>query len=486
MHMRALFYFLIFILLTSTAIHAQESIGYTDSTNFQQLVDYRLPNWGYSQFSIRSGGLSLSGRNMTSEREDQGNNSIDESTNTNVSERFSINPSYNRYEESELQILRLSTSFGFTNRINHSESEIKEYDINRDDRSAKTNSNDNNFTYSLATNYSRYLNDSFFLYGSFNSSINYRFSSYESNSNENGLRTNDSERRSINFYPSVGIGFGRVRNVTNVLRAIRLKERYEVVSGQTLGGAEILNTADQFTRFQSYQQTYDRPEKYFWGDLNSILDNKLDRLSAFDLFYLSDVFDEQLGSRFEGAELLFSVDYRYNNSLLRAEEELDGSRDESRNISIERAATVKLDADFYKNLNLKNQIHIAFNNRGMFPLERANNYEWQFRSDLEFNWLYVIADRWHVNNYITSSFNTFSLKERERIVSIKSHNINTSISSNLTYFIENRMGITGNLSFGNDYQYDRQFLTTSTKDTWNRFDWNFQLGVIYYFNRNLF
>ncbi len=485
--MRTIFLAFIILLVSSLELKGQVSIGFSDSSNFQQLIDYRLPSWGYSQFSINSGGLNVNGqktnRSNTQGRYDK-NRETQELTSSNFSERFSISPSYFRYEESEQRILQISTSANFTHRFQESNSTTLEEE--EEDRDSETRSFDNNFSYAFNANYSQYLSDRIFLNGSLYGNVGYRFGRYKSDNYNNGLQKSNTNRRNISFDPSIGIGFGRIRNVTTVLRAIRLKERYQVVTGQSLSDAEILKTAEQFTKYPAYTQTYDRPEKYFWGDMSSIINNKLDQLGAYDLFFLEDVFDEQLGARFEGAEVLLTVGYRYDNSLQNRDDKVEENRNEMRQFSIQRVADLAMDANIYKNLDLKNQVHIGFRNAGLFPLERKDNFAWQFRSEIGLSWLYILTDRWNINNTLASSFYTFGPKERLNTGDIKSHDLNTRLISSITYFIENRMGITGSVGLTNDYQYDRQHLINSNVNTTHRFIWNFQLGIVYYFNRNLF
>lgn len=115
--MRILFLAFTLLQVSSLGLKGQESIGFSDSSNFQQLIDYRLPSWGYSQFSINSGGLNVSGQ-KTNRSNTQGrydiNRETQDQTSSSLSERFSISPSYFRYEESEQRILQLSTSANFT------------------------------------------------------------------------------------------------------------------------------------------------------------------------------------------------------------------------------------------------------------------------------------------------------------------------------------------------------------------------------------
>ncbi|MTI86741.1 MAG: hypothetical protein FH748_02095 [Balneolaceae bacterium] len=53
--------FLIFLLSVSS--YAQDSTGYSNPDDFDLLLNYRLPDWGYSNFVLSTGSFDIQGHN---------------------------------------------------------------------------------------------------------------------------------------------------------------------------------------------------------------------------------------------------------------------------------------------------------------------------------------------------------------------------------------------------------------------------------------
>ncbi len=64
----------------------------------------------------------------------------------------------------------------------------------------------------------------------------------------------------------VGIGMGRVRIVTPVIRALRVRERLHAVPQTRLSDEQVQTAARQLARRPGYESVYDRPDKFFWRD----------------------------------------------------------------------------------------------------------------------------------------------------------------------------------------------------------------------------
>lgn len=474
--MRKLLLLISFILLISSYhLHAQESIGYSDPDDFQYLIDYRLPDWGYSNFYISSANFNSSGSYRFF---DQDSNNFfpgtAESDQTNYSTGLSIAPRYELYKESEFRTFSLNMFSSLsTNFSRFDEDET----FGGSENEENSNTNSQAFQYSLS-----FFNDYYFSENAFlitNLFSNVRFSRFKGESERNGQPINEQtiKQRDINFQPSVGIGFGRIRNVTPVLRSIRLNERYKELGNNPLSGSEILNTAETFTKVQGYQRTRDRFLKDFWSDVNTDVNGKLNQLNTFDLFYLNDVFSENLGSRFEGYRASVRVDYFYFNQLLN-EENFNGF--DVRDLSISRQAHLNLEFDWFKNLNLYHQLSINATNQLILPLEQENDEDWINQADINAEWLWVFADRFQ----LTTSF-------LNRIIDLKSKDSRfesfdqylSRLGTNLFYFIENRMVLNAGVSLQYQ-QFSREFETSNFDD--KRFQWSINAGIKYYFNRNLY
>ncbi|XWN36333.1 MAG: hypothetical protein ROO71_10260 [Balneola sp.] len=465
----------VFLLIINFQTNAQESIGYSESTDFQYLIDYRLPDWGYSNFYISSANFNSSGSYRFI---DQDSNNFfpgtAETDQTNYSTGLSISPRYELYKESELRTFSLNM---FSSLSTNFSSFDEEETFGGSENEENSNTNSQAFQYSLS-----FFNDYYFSENAFlitNLFSNVRFSRFKGESERNGQPVNEQtiKQRDVNFQPSVGIGFGRIRNVTPILRSIRLNERYKELGNTSLSRSEILNTAETFTKVQGYQRTRDRFLKDFWGDVNTDVNGKLDQLNAFDLFYLNDVFSENLGSRFEGYRASLSAEYFYFNQLRNDERINDVT---NRDLSISRQVHLNFEFDWFKNLNLYHQLNINVGNNLILPLEQENGEDWINQADINAEWLWVFADRFQLTTSILN-----------RIIDLKSKDSRfqdfdqylSRLGTNLFYFIENRMVLNAGVSL-HYQQFSREFETSNFDD--KRFQWSINAGIKYYFNRNLY
>ncbi len=481
--------FSLLLALSTLQLQAQESVGFSDSTDFKYLIDYRLPDWGYSNFSISSGTFGLSGANqdLRSQREEPGDPSYRLSNRDASTGSFNlgVTPRFELYQESEDRIIDFDSfvSLGtsglkrtiededtFNNQINNS----KQEDIANQTGISKQIS-------FRIKEYSDFSTDLFFTAG-LNSNINYSRSSTERNDVPGTNSESISKTRDLRLTPSFGVGFGRLRNVTPMLRALRVNERYKSLGNSSFSNQEIINTAETFTKVQGYQRTKDRFLKSFWGDINSGVNDRLDQLEAFDLFYLNDVFSENLGQRFEGYSFSISGEYSYANNLRRIENKNGQTTNETRDFFIQRFASVNVDGDWYKNLNLYHQINISFVSRTIFPLERDIREEWANFTNLSLSWQWNFADRFQFNSSLDNSLFTEEIKDSRDDDFVR---FISQLSGQLSYFIENRMSLSAGLSLEHR-RLDRTISDVNVDQDQNEFFWSVNASVRYFFNRNLY
>lgn len=479
----------IFFFSISSSILAQESIGFSDSTDFKYLIDYRLPNWGYSNFYFSNVGVGINGtienvnrdRNLSSSNSPQTNKS--ESNQYNLG--FGIAPAYDYFRESEDLNIKVNTSLSFSaNRRNNKQE-------NEDDNSGVINTNNVNtkrgserIDFEINTETQHFVSSDFFLEANWRSNLRYDFYSSSENRNQLPETTQSSKNRFIYLNPSAGVGFGRIRNVTPIIRALRLNERYKALGNSSLTKQDIEFSSTQFTRYQGYQRNYDRPQKYFWNDLDNGIDRKLSDLNAFDMFYLNDVFNENIGSRFEGYSIALTGGYSYLNSLSKID--FHGSDPNRRNFAILRTANVELDAVWYKNLNLNHQISANLLNQLYFPLEKKNSVEVSYSSQFDSDWLWILADRFQLNNRLRLRYNRDRIKDIE---SFKEYYLFTNVSSQLSYFVENKLILSASLGLNQRLQSRDITLSNNLFDeNYSRSTWDisFSISLRYYINRNLY
>lgn len=464
------------VIISSIPIKAQVSTGFTNPDDFQYLLDYRLPDWGYTNFSIRTGSIGTNGRYSWS-REINDNPTISNNENDVSNRIFNLNviPTFQLYKESEQRVFSLNT---FTE-LSRNTLRYKQESENMSGGMEQSRLNKNNAMRTvLAAENNYYLSSNSFLITNLYSEI--QWSKQVQDIDSNGSSTIDEEElnRTIMVRPQIGIGVGRIRNVTPVIRAIRMNERFIALGNESFDRDEILNSAEYFARVQGYQVTKDRFLKSFWGDMNRATNGKLDQVGAFDIFYLNDVFNEILGNRFEGYEAYLSLDYSYMNQLSKENDEI--ANIENRVSTTSRSASVNLNYDWYKNLDLYHQFALHAKNVWMFPLEESDVYNWMNETAVEAEWLWNFADRFQLNSSLVNSVTLANQKD----TSVNKDYIYASrLNSNFYYFIENKVALNVGVSllYRNDNtDYDTRELSLKN------FNWGINAGISYYFNQNLF
>ena len=468
-----------FLLISTFQLKAQESIGYTNPDDFQYLLDYRLPDWGYSNFYISSGGFNTSGtyRSFDQELGNPGDPFFNQSetSRANYNTNLGFSPRYELYRESELRTFSMDMISTLSTNFSKSKSNDKSGGTTEE---SKANSNGQSFRYRISLNHNYYVSEDVFFITDLFSDLRFSRGKTETEFNEMTVNDETFTDRNINFRPSVGIGFGRIRNVTPIIRAIRLNERYKELGNESFSGNEIQNTADTFTKVQGYQRTSNRFLKDFWGDVSNNVNGKLDRIGAFDLFYLNDVFNETLGSRFQGYEASVSVDYLYSNQLSKDNNELNNT--ETRNFNINRQANLNLTFDWFVNLDLYHQLSFRTQNTTLFPLEKSNSEEWINQTDANAEWLWIFADRFRLDTDLQARYTTRNFKDD---VVDKFGVISSVLRTNVFYFIENKMALNAGVSLAYN-GVNREFLDVTVVN--KAFQWSVNAGIQYYFNRNLY
>ncbi|RNC84731.1 MAG: hypothetical protein ED557_07060 [Balneola sp.] len=472
--------FLMICFLVPTIGLSQESVGFQNKADFQKLIYYRLPEWGYKNFYLSTGHLRYDWRNTntTNEIPDPFSSGSDSEFANSVS-NFNINltPHLTLFRESEQRVYQLNTSFSVFTQVTNTEDK-QDFFFGEDHEKIKLRNL--GIQPSVYFDLKEYIGENFFISTSLNT--DFRIIRSKRDEQQDSFEEKDvTINRRINAYPSFGIGFGRVRNISPILRSLRLNERYKDLGNNSFSSDEIIEVAELFTKYNGYLQRYDRPLKYFWQDINEASNNKLDQLNAYELFFLNDVFNENLGQRFEGAEIELAGFYRYENLLRRTEDE--NRVLQLRDIIVDREAGFRVNARAYKNLSLEHQISAVITTFISLPLERTDPVNWNFNGTSSIGWLWNIADQMIINTFNNTYYQTSDIKDDPELE--ETYFANTTQSS-LSFFIENRVSISAGISFN----YNRRFVITRSPDllestTQNHF-FGFNVSVRYYFDRNLY
>ncbi len=203
---------------------AQHSIGFSDSTDFQHIIDYRLPDWGYSNFYLETGTFRAYGNYFknNSDPHPTDNYSIQTNNQTRKTHDIRINlaPAYRHYRESEKKIISLRTQLGINSRIYDSNSDVKRLYSTSNMTDTTAYEQDSRYK-SAGSNYyldfdsRHFLSNNFFLLTAIEADIQYEWGDHSQEDTREG-RTNsqtDDIYRLVNVNPEIGFGFGRLRNI---------------------------------------------------------------------------------------------------------------------------------------------------------------------------------------------------------------------------------------------------------------------------------
>lgn len=461
--------FLLFFISANT-LFAQQSIGFSDPDSLQQLLDYRLPDWGYSNFYV-----DFDAKGDGFDRKTDSDQQVQKSGNIGLA------PVYNLYRESEQRIFRLNTRMDLSyNRQVNKSSNIP----------LGTDSRDSGTGFETILNFSssirEYRTEQSFFYGQGTANLRFNRDKSEEEGNGSLITKRVSYDRTFSLSPRLGIGFGRVRNVSPVIRGIRLKERTDALNSDLkFTNGDILSAADQFSRYDGYQATYDRPAKYFWGDMDEMISANLGSVDAFDMLYLTDVFDEAIGTRLEGWEIIGGLDYTYLNSLNRDEETVGTGEQVTRNTSVNNQLGIFLNGRWYKNTSLRQQWGLVGNMAIRYPLN-DNLVKRNLSIGAGINWLWNVSDRILLQASLNESYNR---SKREGAVlggsttEFSTWSNRITLSTDLNYFIENSVVINASVTPTLLHQGDNQGEGSLNN---REFNWGIRVGLRYYFSRNLY
>lgn len=436
---------LVFIILLCLPLHtlAQESVGFSDPDNIQPLLDYRLPAWGYTNFYLD---FSLDG-NLDRTYLEQA-----EHISTNNEFAIQLAPVYYRFYESESR----QSNYSFRSTIDYFLDKSNGY---QDEKESATNYN---LEFNVNLNEKFYLDNSdIFLRGGLLGNYDQTRTDLEGNQNNN-FYEQWNFARSFETELSFGIGFGRIRSVNPVIRSLRLGERLNTLdTDHSMNEADYMSAADQFTRFNGYQDTYDRPQKYFWGDIDEMISPNLAALNPFDLLYLTDTTMETIGSRREGWEIQALVTLDYSTRYTEDETLESGSK-----LSESTVFQPSISGSWSKNLSLKHQLGLSANIQSFILLD-ANSSN-PTLAIVTGSWLYTITDRILTRTNLTLIQNFTN-----------PHGFLTA-NSEIDYFIENRFSLFSNILMVHhpkflDEDHNRRSVQIA-----------FRAGLRYYFKRELF
>ncbi|MCK6542321.1 hypothetical protein L6Q79_06530 [bacterium] len=426
--MRKVIFLCLVALLMQDQLSAQTSVGFSDN-NPKPIKDYRLPDWGYSRGWINA---SLSRNNSSSDYSDE------EYKNDNSS--YWLNSNYILMRESEKQDLNFSASAFYSKRTNETS---RNNDLGHSDRDY----NDIVAHVMLRGNSSHYA-------GYYHATILPHIAYTKSESvykvtdigymfPDTAIMRSKEKSNAIDLSLATLFGIGRIRNVTPVIRAMRVHERLNAVGkGESWNEETTQRVAAEFARLYGYQNVYDRHQKEFWNSL----DEALPDLTPFEAHYMNDVFQEAIGNRLEG----YVIDVGPRIIRYQSRDKRNSSNYYLDDEDVKFRSTylgMMLNGQFYHNYSINGQID--FSATGSLDF-RSSSKKYNPVSDLKqmqlaVNHLYSIADRllWTVSGTYDNAHIKIGDEDTHETFKSKKY----KISTNLTYFIENRLSISGDAAW---------------------------------------
>ncbi|MBX7150944.1 hypothetical protein K1X84_04850 [bacterium] len=404
----------------SVLASAQTSVGL--STNDPKpLKDYRLPEWGYTDWQIAFG---TSGYKLDQNQRNEKNESSELS--------LTLTPRIFIFKESEKHFTSIDGFLTKWNSFSLSKNIEKGY------RNEKIESNINQWMIHLISerrtyNSSKYVRVSpefNFLYHRDIDKYTFNYFSPPSVSKNKFNSLN----RYYDINVTLGMGVGRVRNVTPVIRALRLNERLKTVNKDAeFGQFQIDQAAVEFSKYHGYQSIYDYPDKYFWNSLSA----HLPELTPFESHYLNDIFKEITGERLEGSEIDAGLRITKIDGLTKFKSDFDNDKFKIKSGFL----GPQLHARLYHNYSLKGQIGFTGQANWDFRIneKKYNPIENILQFQLSADHLYVVTNQ--ILFRIKPSYSRVILKYEFDDDKYTSSLL--SLNSSINFFIEDRFSING-------------------------------------------
>ncbi|MBP7460050.1 MAG: hypothetical protein KBA26_02055 [Candidatus Delongbacteria bacterium] len=415
----------VFCLITVSVADQITSIGFSNNKKLNDLLQYRLPDWGYSSWM-----LSMNGNGGYQDKNNQNDESDMESDNTIFSQGLSLAPDYTVYRESDDRVLsvglRLQTS------LNYSKLKDKMNSLQTKDEKNV----DQYYGIRAQVEYARYISDKHYLNLSLYNSSSY----YDQEEQKSGTTVNKDFGYGVGNWFEIGYGIGKLRNVTPILRAMRFAERVRDLGyDYSFSSEAIQHIAEQFAKHSGYQNIYFRGNKYFWDDLFQGIPS-VPQLKPFDYFFLADVLEEPLTNRYEGWKIETGPYYRQNK--------------QSDNYN-NRYAGIYLLGKWSRNLDLDHQLSFTLNGNYEFfsktYRDDVQDTKYLMYANLSGEYLWIVSDRIVWSNQLSFNFDKVKYNTPEDGDYTETY-LGIAPSSTLDYFIEDRMVITATVSFSHNQE----------------------------------
>ena len=372
--------------------------------------------------------------------------------------KYSLSPSYILRKEREDRVLSISTNLSGSYQYNYSE------------RNGEYTDKNSNYSLNLGIKGSinNYFNSDNKFY-SIGAELNFFAMDRRQDAPSIQLKNQYIGAKTQNYIVSFGFGVGKVRNITPVISAIRFQERLKQLSlaNNDLSEKTILDLSQQFSRRSYYSQVHDRSGKYFWDDLEGILNKdgvSLQGINMYGTNYLMEAPYDYRFVRMEGMTTGINIQIDYSNTYRSGNEFQIPILEEQLNI------LGNAYINYSHQLNLNSQVHCSLSLSGGSNIITNPEVKQKYIISTSLGYDYEITDRivTSVNNNFGTSFFNESAQRKEMI---------NNFSLSLDYFIEDNLllYVTYNWDFNETKQANRAKYSVNNN--------NVQLGFTYYFDR---
>ncbi|MGE5410573.1 MAG: hypothetical protein ACM3MI_06405 [Clostridiales bacterium] len=464
--------FILLISFLSANLYAQ-NYG-LDNADLSLFSRYRIPETTVKNFMVQTD-LNYTSTHNNVSQPNQKSNSLSTILN------YSLAPQYFLRKESDDNslFLNISANGTYVKQSNKDQSTTTSYPIVGEGVSYSFSENDyhnsrSRVVFDITSSYRNYLNKSMMFYAltsDMRLGMNDEYYTNSLSKSDNRYYGNKNQNYDFQF----GIGWGKYRDVTPVVTALRFQQRLKQLNllNNDLSSKAVEDLAEQFSRQNYYSNVYNRPDKYFWRDIEKVLINdnivSLNSLNQYANSYLREVPNEMRFIRNEGLASGIGLEVNYVNNYYS-----DNYNSYDPHISEELYTLANAYVQFSHQLNLNSQFGFLLSASGGPNLIKNSVIKQRYVLNAQLRYDYELTDR-----IVTSVEDNFSLGFYNYDLQKKS--LYNSVSLGLNYFIEDNVLLKA--SYNWKYSDDKHIAGI------NNFQWSsnnyVNLGITYYFDRGI-
>lgn len=424
--------------LDGAALLEQDVVGYTDPSADGSIFEYRLPTWGYWSNQVE-GSFGGEGRRISADADESDGDQLE----------FELGGRSAFRHESDDQTVRLQF------RLDSSHARVTSETRNGTNPSEKRVRRDYHAEAAVITRWDRYFAPQVAWILGGEAQTDYRESMLEVPGS-----TDTEVRRAAQLAIEAGVAVGRVRDVTPVLRAERVAERFVALGRPRPSRAQVLALADQIARREGYVVVYERHEKFFWPAVLAELAVE-SGFTPFEILYLIEVLEEPLAVRSQGQVIELTVERSRRTS--------DTSTDYT-------GTTLRAAAHWSHNLTLTHQLsaaatvsHVEFDTSVELGPER---------STIDEVWGVSVAHLWEIaDRLVVRTELEFEHLTEELVDTRETDGDRFSLELTADYFVEDHLSLRPFVFWRSTR--DERTIAGDPSTNWDSDSWSFGLSITY-------